>query len=526
MSDLKKIAFTCGICNKILKDPIHLPCYCTICIEHFSDNSVKDGLIKCETCEDVFVVKGIIIKENKRLKKVLEAEHHLTNQEKEAKKEIHDQIEQFQQLYEQFMNNSTNFDMICHKHFAEIQRQIDLQREELKVKIDDLAAEMMNKIKETEKIYRQNFFDIQKIKIFDIDIERQDLENHFRDVNLTIASIQELKAKNELNLNQLQNKINNLNLMKGEMEKCDFKSNTEFNEASFGDLNLKSFKKYLISSSQDNALKMRDLNKNECFKILNGHTDVVASIEIISNNQLISGSYDKTLKIWDLESGTLIKTLYCINEKILCLKVLSNATVAVGCYMKIKILNIEDDVCIKTLNDHSCWIRDLITLSDGTLVSGSQDTTITFWNINNGQCLKTLYGHIDYVNCLLLLKNGQLASGSKDKTIKIWNTSTGDGIKTLEGHTDRIWCLESSDNFDLISCSEDKTIKIWNLTTDECIKTLVGHNGGITCIKHYFGDFLLSGSADRTIKVWDLIKGICTQTLTGQNHFIQKLLVI
>ena len=106
MSDLKKAAFTCDICNKFLKDPIHLPCFCTICKHHLSDNSVKDGLIKCEPCGDEFIVKDITIKENKRLKNVLEAEDHLTNQEKETKKEIYDQIDQFQQIYEQFMNDS------------------------------------------------------------------------------------------------------------------------------------------------------------------------------------------------------------------------------------------------------------------------------------------------------------------------------------------------------------------------------------------------------------------------------------
>ena len=37
-----------------------------------SDNSVKDGLIKCEPCGDEFIVKDIPIKENKRLKNVLE----------------------------------------------------------------------------------------------------------------------------------------------------------------------------------------------------------------------------------------------------------------------------------------------------------------------------------------------------------------------------------------------------------------------------------------------------------------------
>jgi hypothetical protein len=52
------------------------------------------------------------------------------------------------------MNDAKNFDVNCHEHFAEI-KQIDLQREELKAKIDEIAMEMINKTKETEEIYRQ-----------------------------------------------------------------------------------------------------------------------------------------------------------------------------------------------------------------------------------------------------------------------------------------------------------------------------------------------------------------------------------
>ena len=183
MNDLRKSDFICGICNKILKEPIHLPCFCTICNEHLSDNTVKDGLIKCEPCGDDFVVKDIKIKENKLSKKVLAAENHLTNQEKAAKKEIHEQINKFQKLFEQLKNDTKNFEINCHEHFAEIQRQIDLQREELKATIDEIAMELINQTKETEDIYRQKQKEIQNIREFDIEMEKQDVENHFRKVD-------------------------------------------------------------------------------------------------------------------------------------------------------------------------------------------------------------------------------------------------------------------------------------------------------------------------------------------------------
>ena len=92
MSSFNKSGVTCEICKKILSDPINLPCHCVICKENLSDKSVKDGLIKCEPCGDEFIAKDVKIIENNLLKKLLANQDYLTYQEKEAKKEIHEQI--------------------------------------------------------------------------------------------------------------------------------------------------------------------------------------------------------------------------------------------------------------------------------------------------------------------------------------------------------------------------------------------------------------------------------------------------
>jgi WD40 repeat protein len=527
MNTLNKSDVTCRICHMVLRDPIQLPCFCTICKEHISDNTVKDGLIKCDPCGDDFRVIDIKVKENTVLKKVLEAEHHLSNQEKEAKKEIHDKINQFHQLYDQFIDNSKNFDLICHEHFAEIQRLIDIQREELKAQIDEIALDMIKKTIETEQIYRNKFAEIQNIQEFDFEMERNSLENDFRSIHLKIESIQALKVKNEEGIKHLLVKINALKSINNKLRNCEFKVNKEhFIKSNFGDLILNCLNKKLISSSYDKTLKIWDLDSNECIRTLTGHTEEVLCVEKLSNGQFISSSNDKTLKIWDSDSGSLVKTLFCTNKKIFCLKFISATTIAVGCSKTIKILNVDDDVCIKILEGHTDCVRDLITLPNGTLISCSQDETIKFWNLNDSRCIKTLNGHTGSVRCLLLLSNGQLASGSKDKTIKIWNISTGDCINTFEGHTGSILGLESTDNFELISCSSDKTIKIWNVNTGECLNTLVDHVKGITCIKHYFGDVLLSSSVDETIKIWNLTDGICTHTLTDHYDIIPNLIII
>ncbi len=133
MDNITKADFVCLICNNILKDPIHLPCYCTICHKHLTDGSVKNGLIKCEKCKKNFLVKDIEIIENNFAKIVLDAELHLSNCEKLMKRDIHVLFNKLQNLKDEFSQNK-EVELNCHEHFSELKRQIDVRREELKAK--------------------------------------------------------------------------------------------------------------------------------------------------------------------------------------------------------------------------------------------------------------------------------------------------------------------------------------------------------------------------------------------------------
>ena len=42
------------------------------------------------------------------------------------------------------------------------------------------------------------------------------------------------------------------------------------------------------------------------------------------------------------------------------------------------------------------------------------------WNKNNGTCINTLIGHTRGVSCIIQLSDGNIVSGSNDYTLKIW----------------------------------------------------------------------------------------------------------
>ena len=525
MSNVNKSALQCHLCSKILKDPVNLPCQCTICHNHLKDDSVKDGILTCVECGDKFVVKDMQLKVNKLAKRILDAENHLSPEEKDAKTEMQLLLNEFQQLYDKLQQEQTEFEVSSYDHFAEIKRKLDLQREELKQKIDEIYLTLISKVEKHEAFYKQKLDKTRCFKEFNAEKELENFEEEFRIVDLTIERVQQLQSRYEANIKVLQDKMTNLQLVSTQMKKCSFMAKKDFDISSFGALNLTNLNIYLASCSEDKTFKLWNFETKECIRTLEGHTDNINCMDVLECGILVSGSSEKSLKVWNLSSGICLKTIPT-TYGIFRLKVLSGNRVAIGSQKQIQVWDLNNETCIKTLIGHTDGIQCIIALSDETLASCSQDNTIKIWNLNNSTCVQTFHGHTEMVLSLLLLKDGNLASSSRDSTIKIWNRDIGECTKTLQGHTGWVYALESTDIFDLISCSGDKSIKMWNVTSGECIRTLLGHTSSVYRIKVYSNDVLASGSSDKSIKLWDLTSGQCTHTFDGHQKSVTSLCFI
>jgi WD40 repeat protein len=130
------------------------------------------------------------------------------------------------------------------------------------------------------------------------------------------------------------------------------------------------------------------------------------------------------IKIWDLETGDCIRKVKI--DGLRCFEALceEGAMVACGCHNRPIIVNVVNNgTVIYTLKGHSMPVDCLLELPNQMLTSGSDDKSIKLWNLDQRICIKTLRGHNGSVYCLHWLKDGggTLASGSGDHTIKIWN---------------------------------------------------------------------------------------------------------
>ncbi|KMQ41319.1 WD40/YVTN repeat-like-containing domain [Trichophyton rubrum] len=182
----------------------------------------------------------------------------------------------------------------------------------------------------------------------------------------------------------------------------------------------------LASCSSDLSIKLWDpSNEYKNIRTLVGHDHSVSAVRFIplgasgapsSGNLLASASRDKSLKIWDANTG----------------------------------------YCLRTLQGHTAWVRDVFPSPDGRfLLSTGDDSTARLWDISvsnpetkiwdaRGTCLLTLAGHDNWIRALAFHPGGKyLFSVSDDRTLRCWDLSQeGKCIKVMrDAHERFITCL-------------------------------------------------------------------------------------
>jgi len=144
-----KATFDCDLCNKLLVDPVVMPCDNTICKTHLdkliTNGSNEKSTFICEICQEDHHIpkKGFII--NKRLQKQLRLELNALKVSPvfdQCMKEIDDAKENVDKIG-LLEKNAENY---IYDYFEGVKRQVDIRREDLKFKIDKYSDEMIKSV--------------------------------------------------------------------------------------------------------------------------------------------------------------------------------------------------------------------------------------------------------------------------------------------------------------------------------------------------------------------------------------------
>ncbi|KAL7273193.1 Lissencephaly-1 [Rhizina undulata] len=287
---------------------------------------------------------------------------------------------------------------------------------------------------------------------------------------------------------------------------------------------------------------------------LTGHRSPITSVAFHPIfSVLASGSEDSTIKIWDWELGELERTIKGHTKAVLDVDFggPKAGVLLASCSSDLTIklwdpANEYKNIRTLTGHDHSISaVRFIPSAAGEYLVSASRDKTLRIWEVATGYCIKTINGHVDWIRDVSPSFDGKwLLSAGNDQTARIWDASTAEHKSTLLGHEHVIECCtfapptaypylaqiaglkkpppSSSSSEFIATGSRDKSIKLWD-SRGTLLRTLIGHDNWVRALAfHPAGKYLLSVSDDKTIRCWDLTQDArCVKTVDdAHSHFV------
>jgi WD40 repeat protein len=405
-------------------------------------------------------------------------------------------------------------------------------------KISRQSVDLIRRVESSEEAFRGNF--LQNVRI-----------QHLEHLSMLRQKVEKLFSK--VTFDELKEIINNFKIYEYDLLRNKFLPNNEFEHSlSLGRLethidfvkwsNHQTLLNLITCNMNSNDIEVLNVNTNSSIKCLKGHTKGILWVTLDGKDKLLSASLDSTIKLWNLNTNECLQTFYGHTKTVNCVKILlgpiNKERQFVSCSddktLKIWPLtsinsSLSPGVCLFTLHGHTDWINCVDQLSNGRLVSASEDRSVRVWDLNKRLCVQTLLGHQNWILSMRVLREFNdddidlFATSSVDKTIKIWNEEKC--LQTLRDHTGPVYDLEvlitQTNEKQLISCSFDKTIRIWIFPNFTCVGVI---NYPVACLRvnKHNGQLICSSYFDKSIRVWDMSKGECVQAI-GNDKKIMKL---
>ncbi|MFH2141693.1 MAG: caspase family protein [Bacteroidota bacterium] len=280
--------------------------------------------------------------------------------------------------------------------------------------------------------------------------------------------------------------------------------------------------KIIVTCSNDHTAKIWDAKTGKLLYSLEGHSDIVNSVNVSSDNERIVTAGDNSAKIWSAQTG---KLLFSIEDKncnytILSAKFSPDSKTVVTTSKSVKIWDVVTGELLNSLDGHSDWILNANFSMDGKkLVTASSDSTAIIWETSSGRMLNILKGHKGFVQNANFSPDGKrIITASKDNIPRIWDAQSGELILTLEGHKKTWWDYEpfyngqySPDGKIIVTASiVDETAKIWDAQTGKLLYDLDDHSYGVFSFS-FSPDCknitISSAGRGQGVKIWDLQTG-------------------
>jgi len=227
---------------------------------------------------------------------------------------------------------------------------------------------------------------------------------------------------------------------------------------------------FVVSASRDKNIKLWEIASGHCVRTYTGHDAWVRRVQVSPDGTLIaSASMDQTVRIWNLKTGESLRVGRDHDH-----------VVETLCFSNAKADSYITKMLAEEKTGTSSTDLALVAKKEGKdkdgkeakeevgglfIISGSRDRTIKIWQVSTGACVKTLQGHDNWVRQVLIHPSGRfIVSCGDDKTIRVWDLSKGgrNSFKIESAHKSFVSSIDWNKSFPLLaSGAMDNTVQLW-----------------------------------------------------------------
>jgi len=227
---------------------------------------------------------------------------------------------------------------------------------------------------------------------------------------------------------------------------------------------------YILSSddfiSFDYTIKLWDYETLTEMGTLRGHTRFINNIDFSPDgNFLLSCSSDNTLRIWDIATQKEIQNIKFKDVKTAVFGANTKRIVIVTKNNDIKILNLENNKEIMSLNIGAENIKTLLYDPQLQYIIFSDSKYIKILDTRTALVEKIFYGHKDDVYSIAVSPNKKfIVSGCEDGVIGVWDLYGNDSFMLDAGHTKEISTVGISNDNKFIFSYSSAEIALWDIS--------------------------------------------------------------